>query len=229
MQLQYAINDTSIHKSPVLRHNQAWINILQEYSINQNSRDCKFVLLVSRGVDPPRLTHDEKMRIFATIIEEICGRNNLKLVVKLHPNEDQTSFQNDLEFIRLNFALDESMLNNVSLTQEHILVVASQAEFGIAYFSGTIADMVRVGCPAIQFLLFNIHDSEELRMEKSLLDKGMAELVKSLDTFAPTVDRMIWDRTKILSDQEHAYSKYFYSGELSESFSLPFTVVSESI
>jgi len=229
MQLQYAINETSILKSPVPRHNPAWIQFLQGFSTVQNSRNCKFVLLVSRGVDPPLLTYDEKMRMFTTIVREICGRKGLRLLVKLHPNENQTSFQKDLEYVSLNYGLGGSILENVSLTQEHILVIAARAEFGVAYFSGTIADMVRVGCPAIQFLLFNDHDSDELEMEKLLLDKGMAEIVKSLDAFAPTVDKIINDRTKVLDAQKHAYSKYFYSGELPDSFLLPFTAVSDSM
>ena len=229
MQLQYAIDESNIYKSPVPRHHPRWIQFLQGSSSVQNCRDYKFVLLVSRGVDPPLLTYEDKMLIFSTIIEEICGKKDFKLLVKLHPNEDQMSFRRDLEFIRTNFNLGESVLSNVSLTQEHILVVAAQAEFGIAYFSGTIADMVRVGCPAIQFLLFKDNDSSELKREKLLLDKGMAELVKSIDTFAPTVDRIINERTNLLNSQSHAYSNYFYSGKPTESFLLPFSIFPDSI
>jgi hypothetical protein len=229
MQLQYAIDESNIYKSPVPRHHPNWIQFLQGFSSVQNCKDYKFVLLVSRGIDPPLLTYEDKMLIFSTIIEEICGKKKFKLLVKLHPNEDQMSFQRDLDFIRSNYSLEESVFNNVSLTQEHVLVVAAQAEFGIAYFSGTIADMVRVGCPAIQFLLFKDNDSSELKREKLLLDKGMAELVKSIDSFAPTVDRIIHNHTKSLTAQSHAYNNYFYSGKPTESFLLPFPIVPGSI
>ena len=223
---QYAIDETNIYKTPVPRHSTSWIQFLQRFSTSQICRDKKFVLLVSRGVDPPLLTYEEKMLVFSTIIQRICGEHNLKLFVKLHPNENQASFHKDLEFIRLKYGLGDSLLTNVSLTHEHILVIAAEAEFGISYFSGTIADMVRVGCPAIQFLLFNDHDSSELVGEKLLLDKGMAELVKSIDAFAPTVDQILNNRDKMIGDQKLAYGKYFHSGE---SFLVPFTIDSVSM
>lgn len=223
---QYAIDQTKIYKTPVPRHSTSWIQFLQRFSLSQICIDMKFVLLVSRGADPPLLTYEEKMLIFSTIVKQICGVNKLKLLVKLHPNENQESFHKDLEFIKLKYGLGESLLRNVSLTHEHILVIAAQAEFGIAYFSGTIADMVRVGCPAVQFLPFNDHDGNELEAEKLLLDKGMAEMVKSIDAFAPTVDQIIDNRAKKLSDQKLAYDRYFYSGESSL---LPFTIDSVSM
>ena len=229
MREQYGILEENIYCLPVPRHDQSWIKTLRKSSSQITELPNEYVLLVSRGEDPPLLTYDEKMRMFAAVIEQVCVKKSMKLLVKLHPNENQSSFANDLEYVRMYYNIDQNILNDVLLTHEHILVVASYAQFGIAYFSGTIADMVRVGCPAIQFLIFNAHDSRDTNEEKLLLDKGMAELVKSIEMLEPTIDKLLNNKSEFLQVQWNAYINYFYSPNSDSTVSFPIQIVSGSI
>lgn len=209
-QIQYGLPDSQIIHVSVPKYNSDWIRQLEiEQSVDFGQLD-EYVLLVSRGADPPLLPSSARLDLLTEVIDEVCNVRRLRLFIKLHPNEDKSSFLADLEKVGATLHLSPETLALVCVTNDHVLTVARNALFGIAFYSSTIADMVRVGCPTIQFLKILNEDAAELKRKKRMFDFGFAEIAISGDSFRSAVQKICDDRTGMLDNQTTNWKRYFY-------------------
>jgi hypothetical protein len=211
MQTQYKLDKSQIIEAMVPKFEPSWIKYLESYSsLDYGSLDS-YALLVSRGADPPLIDCFQRLSVLEEIINQICQIRGMSLLIKLHPNERQESFDLDLLQIAERNIVDREAISRVSLVQDHVIVAARYAKFGLAYYSSTVADMVRVGCPAIQVLPMFPTDSASLKKSKLLFDLGFIELAPSISSLSSVLTKIEDDREAIMNTQGQAWSRYFSS------------------
>jgi hypothetical protein len=210
MTSQYGLENSNIIESKVPKFDQNWIEYLESYSLLDYKFLDSYALLVSRGEDPPLLESVQRINVLEEVINQICEKRKMLLLIKLHPNERQESFDLDIEQIAQRDVVGKEAISRVLLVHDHIIVAAKYAKYGFAYYSSTIADMVRVGCPAIQVLPILSTDSQSLVKSKLLFDLGFIELVPTIDSLAKVLTNIDSDRNLIKTAQAEAWSHYFF-------------------
>ena len=206
---QYGFSQSQIIETCVPKFDQAWINYLESYSFHDYQAFSSYALLVSRGADPPLLESTQRLRILEEVIYQICEVRSMSLLVKLHPNERQASFNHDIAEVSKRGFVSEDALSRIQLVHDHVIVAARYAKFGLAYYSSTVADMVRVGCPAIQVLPLFDTDCINLVLEKQKFDYGFVELLHSISSLSATLDDIDSRRDTFIALQRESWSKYF--------------------
>jgi hypothetical protein len=206
---QYGFTRSQIIETCVPKFDQEWINYLESFSLHDYKSFSPYVLLVSRGADPPLLESVQRLGILEEVIYQICEVRSMSLLVKLHPNECQSSFDHDIAEVSKRRFVSEDALSRIKLVHDHVIVAAKYAQFGLAYYSSTVADMVRVGCPAIQVLPLFDTDCVNLRLEKQMFDYGFVELVHSVSSLSATLDDIDLRRDTFIAFQRESWSNYF--------------------
>ena len=211
MTSQYGLENSHIIESKVPKFEQTWIEYLESYSLLDYRFLGSYALLVSRGEDPPLLERVQRISVLEEVINQICEKRKMLLLIKLHPNERQGSFELDIEQIAKRDVVGKEAISRVLLVHDHVIVAAKHAKYGFAYYSSTVADMVRVGCPAIQVLPILPTDSQSLVKSKLLFDLGFIELVPTIDSLSNVLKNIDNDRDLIKTAQVKAWSNYFCS------------------
>jgi len=211
MTSQYGLEASQIIESKVPKFEQNWIEYLESYSLLDYRFLGSYALLVSRGEDPPLLERVQRINVLEEVINQICENRKMLLLIKLHPNERQESFELDLAQIAKRDVVSKEAISRVLLVHDHVIVAAKYAKYGFAYYSSTVADMVRVGCPAIQVLPILSTDSQSLIKSKLLFDLGFIELVPTIDSLSDVLLNIDNDRNSIKTAQSEAWSNYFFS------------------
>lgn len=216
-QAQYELSPSQILPIAVPRHSLSWIQKLAGLEGCDSTQQSDFVALISRSSDPPLLTEEDRMGVLASIVRECCEIRQMRLLVKLHPNEASDGFGNILKTLEDSFGLPEAVTSRVELTTSHPLQLGLRARLAFVYYSSTIADFAAVGCPVIQVLPLRYTDNPELRRKKRLFDVGMATVVNDIDQIPTAIHHVLIHAHQIVESQKTAYQTYFYlTHELSE-------------
>jgi hypothetical protein len=216
-QKQYNLSPSQILPVTVPRHSPSWIQELVGLEEFVSTQQSDFVVLISRGSDPPLLTEEDRMEVLASIVRECCEIRQMRLLVKLHPNEASDEFGNIVKSLVTRFGFPENVASRIELTTFHPLLLGLRARLAVVYFSSTIADFAAVGCPVIQVLPLRCTDNPEVRRRKQLFDVGMATVVNDISQISTAVHHVLIHAHQAVEDQKVAYQKYFYStDELSE-------------
>ena len=177
------------------RHDKEWIKILRkEKSILKFNR---YVILVSRSLSP-FFTLERKLDALRSIRTVIIEKLSLKLVIKMHPKENDKNLYYDI-FGKENIGI------NWSFTDEHIFVLSKNAIFSITFFSGVSIDLIKCKVPVLEFLSLSgipAYDNEyALRDEKDkpVLDYRFLKLVKGIESKLELYD----EANKILAEKNH--------------------------
>jgi hypothetical protein len=211
MTLQYGFGSQKVIESVVPKFEQSWINYLETYSSIDYKSCSPYGLFISRGADAPLLDSIQRLDILEEVIKQVCEVRLMLLFIKLHPNEHQATFDFDLAEIAKRGVVSNTALSRVKLVDDHVIVAARYAKFGIAYYSSTIADMVRVGCPAIQMLPILPTDSEILVKKKLLFDLGFLEIATTPKMLITIINKLETNRDQITTKQREAWANYFFS------------------
>jgi hypothetical protein len=211
MSTQYGFGASQIIESTVPKFKQTWIEHLEAYSVNEYRSFGPYAFLVSRGADPPLFDGHQRLNVLEELINQICEVRKISLLIKLHPNERQDAFILDLAQITKRGTVSKESISRVTLVQDNVIVVAKYAMFGFAYYSSTVADMVRVGCPAIQVLPTLATDSDSLIKKKMLFDFGFVEIVTNIEMLSGVLKKIEDNRDEFKSTQSEHWSNYFFS------------------
>ena len=206
---QYGLSPNRISLSTVPKFSDTWIDCLETYSKIDYQSIGPYALLVSRKADPPLLYDEDRLNLLACAINQICGIRNMKLLIKLHPNENQDTFVFDLDTLQKRKMINANLRSRILLVTDHVLVIARHATYGLAYFSNTVADMVRVKCPAIQILPVFPKDGKKVVKEKRSLDFGFVEIASSMVSLSVILNQIDVERELTLARQQIAWSEYF--------------------
>jgi hypothetical protein len=196
----------------VPRHEKEWMDTLIEHedgSLTDLGRD--FIFLISRPHTTEYHPPDRKKRALEHIRRLAWEDLDKKIVIKLHPKENDRDIFNEV------FGL-ENYRNKWEFSNKHPLILGSRCDFAIALFSGVVIDMIALGVSPIELLdLRGIprYDHESaLRDERGnpvfeLRYNGLTLGACNYKELREEVDRIQTDRDEVLSVLKKKYDQYY--------------------
>ncbi|MBT5398933.1 hypothetical protein HOL24_00165 [bacterium] len=211
--VRYGLNINKIRIVGVPRHNHKWIKKIQEKSPKlPDNFDSNTIVILSRHVDG-HLSFDEKVETLKNIKKMFVDRLDMKVAIKLHPNEKQERiYKSKAERIYENIF----GLSNYGVTwiysDLHIFSLSQGKKLIVSLFTGVVFDTIAVGIPCIEYvdLSVKINNSEKHRKKtRQFVRYGFVEGVSSYHDLRAFVEKWISDPDAILATSMNAYNFYF--------------------
>lgn len=199
-----AINDNKELSNPNLeklfighpKYSDEWLHDLREnsrkFKSSHNKRNTTNILVLSRGIGSYLDEYSHKLLVENTI--NIISKNikNFKLIIKKHPREIDSHWDN----------LKEEY-SEVELINDHILNLSTKADFVVSFWSSGAMDCFLLGLPVIEFFDPNKNSKQQIYEGNSFttiyrklgivipascsaeLDEAVSFLIRNNFTYAP--------------------------------------------
>lgn len=155
----FGLSEKELKVVGVPRHAVKWIDFLKKRS-SLSIEWKNYIFIISRPISS-YLPYERKKRAL-TEIKELAQKFNLKVVAKRHPKE-----RDDGLFEKV-FGV-ENHGKEWLLTNEHPFIIGKDALLAIAFYSGVVVDMLKVGTPVIEYL--DLRDLKEHDHSNALRDE----------------------------------------------------------
>ena len=218
--VRYGLNINKIRIVGVPRHNHKWIKKIQEKSPKlPDNFDSNTIVILSRHVDG-HLSFDEKVETLKNIKKMFVDRLDMKVAIKLHPNEKQERiYANKIDRVYE----DILGVNDYGVTwiysDLHVFQLGKGKKLAISLNTGAVFDMIAIGVPCIEYVDTSIqykNPGEHKENITQFVIHGFIEGVSSYDDLTNFVDRWIDSPDQFSALSTHVYNEYFptYKGIL---------------
>ena len=210
---RYGINENMIHPVGIPRHDKRWIELIQKESprLPIDFKDNAVVVL-SRHVGS-YISFDQKVETLKNIKKIFIDRLGMKVIIKLHPNENQERIYSKKED-----KIYENIFGstNYGLTwvysDLHIFALAQGKKLAISLYTGVVVDIIAMGIPCVEYVDLSVEFKNSKTYEKKLtqfVEHGIVEGVSNYQELRSFVDRWISNPSQISISSMNAYNKYF--------------------
>jgi hypothetical protein len=208
----FGLNESQIKVFGNPKHNKSWINHILRID-NQLKERKKNIFLISR----PESTYLplNKKKSFLKMIKSVSIKNNLKVIIKLHPKEVNSKIYREI--------FDASNENiSWEISNKHPYVLGKYCEFAVSFYSGVPIDLIKVGTPSIELLdlkgIYEFDNKNSLRNKKKepVLNVRYLDLVlgaSNEEEFKNYVVKILNDKKSIVKNLQSQYSKIFFNSQ----------------
>ena len=208
----FGIQKKDLRVVGIPRHEDKWIvRLASFYRSEERALPSRYIFVISRPANEyVAFSWAHKVEALRSI-GEAARRNDLHILIKLHPKEEQDD-GTAAEALGL-----ENFGKTWSYTNTHSLVLGKHCEFAVSYFSSVAMDMAKIGTPVIEYLDWKIgmpsdvawpyyFDGEPVSIISHL---GFSLPASSRTQFLNHVDRIISDRASSVEKSRESYKSVF--------------------
>jgi hypothetical protein len=139
----YKMGYENLHNIGYVKYYPEWLKLVHDFPNDFNSEP--YVVLLSRPVHEQYMDKDKYIYLFSSSIESIKKVfGNIKIIVKMHPRESESSIK---------LLLKKSVLSNVVFTRECTSIVCKDAIASIGFWTSAIIDSAAVNTPVLEYYI----------------------------------------------------------------------------
>jgi len=206
----YAINDGRELAEPALqkvfighpKYSDSWLHNFQDaakdFRSASSTRDKTNILLISRG-HGSYIDEESQRNLVETTINVIHNQvPNYKLLVKKHPREFNSHWDNIIDDYP-----------SIRIVEDHIFDIASKVDFAITFWSSGAIDCATLGVPVIEFYDPNKHPKQQISVGDNFTTiyrkLGLVHAADDKKGFVKAVSGMLKRDTNLQLKKPHSF------------------------
>lgn len=208
---RYKLYNVKTQIAGIPRHDYSWISYVQqgeEFRLFEN-----YIYVISRPSNSKYFPADQKFNALQDI-KAAADKFGLQVVIRAHPKESRERVFFDV-FGKAGYG------NRWLITQQHSFCIGRGAAFAVVFLSGICADITRLSVPTIERLNlkgqstkhtsglpgeFQFHTNEPTSIYAAA---GLVLQARTRPEFFLHVQRVLYDREKVMSELQKAYAQHF--------------------
>ena len=209
----FCLDERQMSVVGIPRHDKQWLDKVQS-KFNYNDfifKKDEYILIISRPICA-FITTDRRKEALKYIKKIVIENLGLKIVVKLHPKEDESTIYEEI------FGISEYGKKWV-YSSRHPFTLGKNSRFAISFFSGVVIDMMKLGVPSIEYLdlkgLAGYDNKNSLRDGAYPIfryrDLGLVYGASNYQQLEFNINKIINNRSIVNSELVEKYMKYFPS------------------
>lgn len=199
------------------KHDLKWISQNLSKSMNDLKEKENLIFLISRPADRNYLPIDRKIKALK-LINKYLYKTNFKLIVKLHPKEEDISGKS----IYLKYLGKENFGKRWFIENDNVFEIGSKCKFAISFFSGVSADLLQINVPTIEFLDLKGLEYKNIGQifyinNKPVFKTAYYKIVQNVcdeKEFEKAFFKCINNLNEVLSDLKYNYDTLYYKADL---------------
>ena len=201
------INSKNIVGIP--RHDKKWLEVVQNESESLPINfDENTVVILSRHLSKHHLSYDKKTRSLKNIKKIFIDQLGMKVVIKMHPNEEKESvfFDKEKKIFEKVFGVKNYGVTWV-YSSLHVFALCKGKKLSISLNTGVVFDAIAIGVPCVEYLDYE-HKCNNYR-ETDFVKHGFIEGVSNFDEMKKFVKKWKKDPEGISYISLSNYKKHF--------------------